>query len=94
MEFITFGLKCDNPKCDWKDESIGLDNYEEYLNTACPECGESVLTDGDMANVKIAKALVDTYNKKYPTKEGEPLYNMKLNLHNTISIESIEKIKD
>lgn len=38
------GLKCDNPKCDFVDMSIAMENYEAWVNKPCPKCGESLLT--------------------------------------------------
>lgn len=38
------GLKCDNPTCDWKDETIHPSTWPDYINAACPKCGENILT--------------------------------------------------
>ena len=41
----TEGLKCDNPKCDWIDDTIIADR--SHIDMPCPKCGESVLTKED-----------------------------------------------
>lgn len=41
------GIKCDNPKCDYKDESVTYEQYPEYINKPCPTCGENLLTQED-----------------------------------------------
>lgn len=46
------GIKCDNPECDFADLSVGLEDYEEYLNRPCPKCGTNLLTQADYDNVK------------------------------------------
>ena len=46
------GLKCDNPDCDWKDESVEYEEYEKWVGRPCPCCGQNVLTKGDFEIVK------------------------------------------
>lgn len=41
------GLMCDNEKCDYKDDSIPYEEYENYINKGCPKCGENLLTQFD-----------------------------------------------
>ncbi len=41
------GLICDNTSCDWKDMSIKVEDYAQYIGTGCPKCGECVLTQRD-----------------------------------------------
>jgi len=38
---------CDNPQCDWSDYTIKNSEMEQYINTACPKCGENILTQSD-----------------------------------------------
>jgi ssDNA-binding Zn-finger/Zn-ribbon topoisomerase 1 len=47
------GLKCDNPSCDYKDDSIERSEYPRYIDYPCPKCGCSLLTIEDY------KALVE-----------------------------------
>lgn len=41
------GLKCDNPKCDFKDPYIPFSEYAKYVNARCPQCGAILLTERD-----------------------------------------------
>jgi hypothetical protein len=59
IEMKSTGLLCDNPVCDWKDESIGLENFREWLNAPCPKCGSNLLTEEDLTNVE---AMIFTTN--------------------------------
>lgn len=36
------GLKCDNPECDYKDDTIDVVDYEQHIDKPCPDCGESL----------------------------------------------------
>ncbi len=39
------GIKCDN--CSYKDDSVKFEDYLEWLNKPCPDCGENLLTQKD-----------------------------------------------
>jgi hypothetical protein len=41
------GIKCDTPKCEWKDMSVKREEYPAYLNKPCPDCGGNLLTEAD-----------------------------------------------
>ena len=57
------GLKCDNPECDYKDETIDSVDYEEHIDKPCPNCGESLLTQDDYDKVvKMQQAIKDLNN--------------------------------
>lgn len=60
------GLKCDNPKCDWVEENVPIEDYEKWLNAPCPKCGENVLTDDEYMNVKALMATVNLINSISP----------------------------
>ncbi|KOS60574.1 hypothetical protein FJQ98_11990 [Lysinibacillus agricola] len=47
MELNVYGLKCDNPVCDYQDNSIKLEQYEDYINYPCPKCSAPLLTQAD-----------------------------------------------
>ena len=44
MDFNIQGLKCDNPNCDYCNPEIPFEQYEQFVNSPCPKCGESLLT--------------------------------------------------
>jgi hypothetical protein len=66
VEMSETGLKCDNPNCDWKDETITFENYHEWLNKACPKCGENVLTEQDYNNAQVVRFAADLLNNLSP----------------------------
>ena len=47
MEMEISGLKCDNEKCDYTEESAKLKDYKLLIGTECPKCGENLLTQED-----------------------------------------------
>lgn len=44
MDFEIAGLKCDNPNCDYVNSDIQFEQYEQYIDCPCPNCGKSLLT--------------------------------------------------
>lgn len=48
------GLMCDNKNCDYKDEAIPYEEYENHVNKGCPKCGENLLTQFDYDFVENA----------------------------------------
>lgn len=62
IEFKQSGLKCDNPKCNWIDETIKHEDYIKYVNTACPKCGENVLTEEDFNSSQFLIDAIDYVN--------------------------------
>lgn len=85
MELNIYGLKCDNPSCDYEDKSIQLEQYEEYIDQPCPECGSPLLTQADydttmliIQSVKLAEKLgLDT------TSKNDETYKMSVQLNGT-----------
>lgn len=49
------GIKCDNPKCSYRDNSVEFDDYPNWVNKPCPLCGCNLLTEKDY---KFCKRLV------------------------------------
>ncbi len=62
VEYNETGLQCDNPNCDWKDESIQFKDYKSHINAPCPKCGENILTETDYANAKHLHDMLDFVN--------------------------------
>lgn len=50
LEFNVSGIKCDH--CDYKDESVKVEDYKDWLNKPCPKCGANLLTEADYNNVQ------------------------------------------
>jgi phage FluMu protein Com len=66
IEKVGGGLKCDNPKCDWINETIPDEEFENWLNKPCPKCGENVLTDEDFKFAKALDSSIDFINQLSP----------------------------
>ncbi len=47
LEFLISGLKCDNPSCNHRDDSIEFAQYPGLINSRCPKCNEVWLTQAD-----------------------------------------------
>lgn len=57
MRVEISGLKCDNELCNYADPDIKVEDYHLYVNKACPNCGENLLTQEDFDEVQ---RLLDT----------------------------------
>ena len=73
MELIKIksmgGIKCDNPNCNYKDDSVQPNEYPNYLNKPCPICGSNLLTEADFKSfIKIIKVInkVNSFGNKLP----------------------------
>lgn len=62
IEVTCGGLKCDNPSCDWEDNTVQVEDYPNWLNAPCPKCGENVLTEEDLNNTLIMRSMVNLFN--------------------------------
>ena len=57
VEAICYGIKCDNPNCDYKDMSV------RYLNKPCPKCGQNLLTKHDYNVAKMVMGLCKLFGR-------------------------------
>ncbi len=69
MELKIKGIKCD--RCDYKDENVRFEEYEEWLNKPCPECGANLLTQEDLISVKTLVNLTNIFNEILPKPEDD-----------------------
>lgn len=67
MELIKIekigGIKCDNPKCDYKDSTVRPQDYLSWLNKPCPKCGSNLLTKEDLLTFINLLKFVSFINK-------------------------------
>jgi hypothetical protein len=56
------GIICDNPKCDWADRTISIEDTPNYLNKPCPQCGENLLTQDDLDRFNLVMVMVKMAN--------------------------------
>lgn len=71
LEINIGGLQCDNSDCDFKDMSIKVEEYEQWLNKPCPKCGENLLTEDDYRNAQFLLEMVKVANKIYPKRNDD-----------------------
>ena len=48
IEFTGGGIVCDNPTCDYEDNTVLVEDYKNWINKPCPKCGENLLTEQDL----------------------------------------------
>lgn len=63
------GLKCDNPNCDWRNDDIKVEEYENYINYYCPKCGCNVFTVKAYKSFRTVLKLVKILNFILPKRK-------------------------
>lgn len=62
VRIMTGGIKCDAEGCAWRDASVTLAEYKDWLNRPCPSCGANLLTAADLSAVELIHATVKWAN--------------------------------
>jgi hypothetical protein len=62
LEYHVRGLKCDAEGCGYSDMTIRLEDYPQYLNRPCPDCGANLLTEADLKATQAMIAACDWVN--------------------------------
>ncbi|EWG08878.1 hypothetical protein [Cytobacillus firmus] len=90
------GLKCDSPTCDYKDDSITLEQYESYIDAPCPDCGAPLLTLEDYNQVQKILSLVDLVNSlPEPTEDSKEKGKISFEFNGTGKVNvKIEKLDE
>lgn len=70
IKIIGGGIKCDNKKCDYADETVEIKDYKNWLNKPCPKCGSNLLTQADYNNVQELIKLATFINKNEEIHES------------------------
>jgi hypothetical protein len=88
------GIKCDNINCDYEDDSVSVDDYENYLNKPCPICGENLLTQADYDTVK-SFLQAEHILSGIELKEDEPQLQCNVSMNGTgeIKLHNLHNIK-
>lgn len=91
------GIKCDNQKCDWTDETVTREQMPDWIDKPCPKCGENVLTKEDYVRYESTMLAVDYINtfsesdmKELGFDPSDPKILAEVDTHNEIKI----KIKE
>lgn len=69
VELNIYGIKCD--ACDFKDMSVKVEEYAEWVNKLCPKCGANLLTEADYINVKMLMEMAKIANSVLPSRESD-----------------------
>lgn len=69
VELNIYGIKCDS--CDFKDMFVKVEEYPQWLNKPCPDCGENLLTDADYDNVKALMEIAKFANSILPPSKSK-----------------------
>lgn len=99
-ELKVQGLQCDNTLCDYVDMSILREDYEKYIDSPCPKCGENLLTLEDYNNVLILEEAVRLTNtmseeqineitKNISAEQEEEIKNFLINTHKNITFTEV-----
>lgn len=65
-QFNISGIKCDNNKCDYRDDSVKVEDYDKWLNKPCPKCSSNLLTEADYNNVQMLLQTAQMINSMTP----------------------------
>lgn len=84
------GLKCDNINCNWEDMSIPIEDYVNWVNKPCPECGDVVLTEDDFNKTNQIMNAIKTINSISP----EELEKLSLGASDDDIIDAYLKLKE
>ncbi|MCK9574825.1 MAG: hypothetical protein WC979_02780 [Candidatus Pacearchaeota archaeon] len=75
VEIESNGIKCDNPKCGWQDNTVLWTDADaviaEWLNKPCPQCGANLLTEADAALIKTLYDIISQVNEMDESKLKE-----------------------
>jgi hypothetical protein len=50
IAFVISGINCDH--CEYKNDAVMFEEYPDWLNKPCPDCGAILLTDQHMVEIE------------------------------------------
>ena len=90
LELQILGIKCDNKSCDYKNENVKYEEFDEWLNKPCPKCGENLLTEADLNTMISLIKITNFLNKILPKpKKDEKRVAMDVEMDETGKVEFI-----
>lgn len=78
LSLMIKGIKCDS--CDYRDDDVSFDDYPQYLNKPCPECGANLLTKSDLDATKKLIDAVEILNRFMPKAHDDEI-EVRMPLH-------------
>lgn len=82
------GIKCDAEDCGFEDKTVNLENYPEWVNKPCPDCGANLLTEADYNNVLMIMEIVKMTNMVVPpSNTDEEKITMAIEMNGTGSMD-------
>jgi hypothetical protein len=94
MEVSVSGIKCDAEECDYIDESITVEDYPNWLNKPCPECGANLLTQDDLNFVELMFGVANLVNEMYPEVSEEERVEMPIHLDGSGVPTNLDEIQE
>ncbi len=98
IKFECSGIKCDNKQCDFRDDSVGIKEYKEWLEKPCPKCGQVLLTKKDYYKVMTLLDIIKFFNKSFSKTNKSKLKDntsvkvtLEFNGTDDINIKEVEK---
>lgn len=81
MEASIMGIQCDADGCDYLNKHVTQEDYELWVNAACPECGANLLTEADYELVKTLTAFSEAINELFsPLPKDDPIYELEIKM--------------
>ena len=84
------GIQCDKSGCGWSDDLVPVEDYENWINKPCPECGSNLLTQEDYDKTQSIIHAIDTINSMTP----EDMEALTKNLSSDDLIDAYLKLKE
>lgn len=76
------GIKCDAEGCDYR-EDIQSEDYSEWVDRPCPDCGANLLTEADFKLIQALLDVTSAINEIFPPgsfSEDEPLLGFEIKM--------------
>jgi hypothetical protein len=80
VQLTARGIKCDNQDCSYRDDSVNLESFSEFLNKPCPVCGENLLTTEDFISITNLVNLVSKLNSIVEVDESIPTETISISM--------------
>lgn len=66
------GIKCDTKDCTYRDDSVKVEDYADWINKPCPICNANLLTKKDYDGVQLLIDISKQINsEKFPFEHGD-----------------------